>query len=224
MRVVGKLSGSGGEVALEDLDRVVSPAIRHPAQVAERADDGEPDPEHREVELLQRIAGGDQGALAEFYRRHGQVVLAQIVLVVGDRALGEEILQDTMLAVWRGAGAFRGDSRVRSWVISIARRQARDRMRRRQLRVVDDACLAEHASRDPGPDVVALDRAEAAETGNAIRALAPAHREVLGLACGAGLSLPEVAGVLQVPLGTVKSRLAAARAALSRVLDEKGQS
>jgi RNA polymerase sigma-70 factor, ECF subfamily len=209
---------------VEDLDRVSGPAIRQPVWTAERADDYGPDSECLEVVLLSRIAGGDQGALAEFYRRHGQVVLAQIVLLVGDRALAEEILQDTMLAVWRGAGSFRGDSRVRSWLISIARRQARDRMRRRQLRVVDDACLADQPSRDPGPDVVALDRAEAAEMGNAIRALTPAHREVLGLAFGAGLSLPEVAEVLQVPLGTVKSRLAAARAALGRVLDEKGQS
>jgi DNA-directed RNA polymerase specialized sigma24 family protein len=46
---------------------------------------------------------------------------------------------------------------------------------------------------------------------------------VLGLAFGSGLSLPEVAGVLEIPVGTVKSRLAAARIALSRILDEKGQ-
>jgi RNA polymerase sigma-70 factor, ECF subfamily len=57
-----------------------------------------------------------------------------------------------------------------------------------------------------------------------IRALAPLHREVLGLVFGAGLSLRETAGVLNVPVGTVKSRLAAARTALSRQLDEKGSS
>jgi RNA polymerase sigma-70 factor (ECF subfamily) len=218
---------------LEDPGRAAVAAGRAPGRAAGPASDGRPGSEHFEVggpgsehfevELLRRVADGDQGALAEFYRRHGQVVLAQIVLAVGDRALGEEILQDTMLAVWRGAGSFRGDSRVRSWVISIARRQARDRMRRHRLRVVDDACLAGQPSPDPGPDVVALDRAEAAEMGQAIRMLAPAHREVLGLACGAGLSLAEVAELLHVPLGTVKSRLAAARAALSRARDGKGK-
>ena len=161
--------------------------------------------------------------MSEFYERHGRVVLGQIFLIVGERALAEEILQDTMLAIWQGAGSFRGESRVSSWLIAIARRQARDRLRRRRLRVVDDARLAERPSRAPGPEVIALDRAKAAEVGNAIRALAPAHREVLGLAFGTGLSLPEVARVLRVPLGTVKSRLTAARAALCRVLEE-GQS
>jgi RNA polymerase sigma-70 factor (ECF subfamily) len=174
--------------------------------------------------LLRRIGEGDEDAMTAFYREHGQVVFAQVLLVAGERALAEEIVQDTMLAVWRGAGAFRGDSSVRSWVIAIARRQTRDRLRRRRLRVVDDAFLAEQPGAGPGPEVMALDRAELAEVRNAIRDLAPAHREVLGLAFGSALSLPEVAGVLEIPLGTVKSRLTAARAALNRILEEKGQS
>ena len=173
--------------------------------------------------LLARIGQGDEDAMAAFYREHGRVVLAQVLLVTGERVLAEEIVQDTMLAVWRAAGSFRGESSVRSWVIAIARRQTRDRMRRQRLRVVDDAFLADQPGSGPGPEVTALDRAELAEVKGAIRELAVPHREVLGLAFGAGLSLPEVAGVLDIPVGTVKSRLAAARAALSRILDKKGQ-
>ena len=173
--------------------------------------------------LLGRIAQGDEDAMAAFYRAHGRVVLAQVLLVTGERVLAEEIVQDTMLAVWRGAGSFRGESSVRSWVIAIARRQTRDRLRGRRLRVVDDAFLADQPGSGPGPEAMALDRAELAEVLGAIRELAPAHREVLGLAFGTGLSLPEVAGVLEIPVGTVKSRLAAARTALSRILEEKGQ-
>jgi RNA polymerase sigma-70 factor (ECF subfamily) len=71
---------------------------------------------------------------------------------------------------------------------------------------------------------MALDRAELAEVRDAIRDLAPAHREVLGLALAAGLSLPEVADVLEIPVGTVKSRLTAARAALNQILEQKGLS
>lgn len=77
--------------------------------------------------LLQRVAGGDRDALGTLYRRHAHVVLAQIRLAVGEPGLSEEILQDTMLAVWQGAGSFRGGSQVRSWIIAIALRQARDR-------------------------------------------------------------------------------------------------
>jgi RNA polymerase sigma-70 factor, ECF subfamily len=181
------------------------------------------DPACDDAALLRRIGQGDEGAMAAFYREHGRAVFAQVLLVVGDRAMAEEIVQDTMLAVWRGAGLFRGESSVRSWVIAIARRQTRDRLRRQRLRVVDNAFLADQPGSAPGPEVMALDRAELAEVRGAIRELAPAHREVLGLAFGSGLSLPEVAGVLEIPVGTVKSRLTAARTALSRILDEKGQ-
>jgi len=174
--------------------------------------------------LVRRIGQGDEDAMAEFYREHGRVVLAQVLLVTGERVLAEEIVQDTMLAVWRGAGSFRGESSARSWVIAIARRQTRDRLRGRRLRVVDGAFLADRPGPGPGPEAMALDRAELAEVMGAIRELAPAHREVLGLAFGSGLSLPEVAGVLEIPVGTVKSRLAAARTALNRVLDEREQS
>jgi RNA polymerase sigma-70 factor (ECF subfamily) len=174
--------------------------------------------------LLHRIDQGDEDAMAAFYREHGRVVLGQVLLVAGDRRLAEEILQDTMLAVWRGAGSFRGESSVRSWVIAIARRQTRDRLRVRRLRVVDDAFLADQPGSGPGPEVLALDRADLAEVRIAIRELAPSHREVFGLVFGSGLSLPEVAGVLEIPVGTVKSRLTAARTALSRILSEKGQS
>ena len=181
------------------------------------------DPGCGDAGLLRRIGRGDEGAMAEFYREHGRVVFAQVLLVAGERVLAEEIVQDTMLAVWRGAGSFRGESSVRSWVIAIARRQTRDRLRGQRLRVVDDAFLADQPGSGPGPEVIALDRAELAEVRGAFRELTPAHREVLGLAFGSGLSLPEVAGVLEIPVGTVKSRLAAARTALNRILDKKGQ-
>jgi RNA polymerase sigma-70 factor (ECF subfamily) len=182
-----------------------------------------PDGACDDAALLRRIGQGDEDAMASFYREHGRVVLAQILLVTGERVLAEEVVQDTMLAVWRGAGSFRGESSARSWVIAIARRQTRDRLRGRRLRVVNDAFLADQPSSGPGPEATALDRAELAEVKGAIRELALPHREVLGLAFGSGLSLPEVAGVLEIPVGTVKSRLAAARTALSRILDEKGQ-
>jgi RNA polymerase sigma-70 factor, ECF subfamily len=189
------------------------------AAVFTRSQDGACD----DAGLLRRIGRGDEDAMAEFYREHGRVVLAQVLLVTGERVLAEEIVQDTMLAVWRGAGSFKGESSVRSWVIAIARRQTRDRLRARRLRVVDDAFLADQPGSGPGPEMTALDRAELAEVRVAIRDLAPSHRELLGLAFGSGLSLPEVADVLEIPVGTVKSRLTAARAALSRILNEKGQ-
>jgi RNA polymerase sigma-70 factor (ECF subfamily) len=180
-------------------------------------------PAQGDAELLRRIGKGDEDAMAAFYREHGRVVLAQVLLVTGERVLAEEIVQDTMLAVWQRAASFRGESSARSWAIAIARRQTRDRLRGRRLPVVNDAFLADRPGSNPGPEVMALDRAELAEVKGAIRGLASPQRELMGLVFGSGLSLPEVAEVLEIPVGTVKSRLSAARAALNRILTEEGR-
>lgn len=179
--------------------------------------------EQDDVWLVRRVADGDRDALAALYRRHGGVVLAQIVLAVGEPTLSEEILQDTMLAVWRGAASFRGESAVRSWIIAIARRQARDRLRRQPMRAVSDvADLSGLPAPEAGPEEAVIERDEAEAIADAVGQLGRLHREVLGLAFGAGLTLAETAAVLEVPVGTVKSRLSAARAALARALAEKG--
>jgi RNA polymerase sigma-70 factor (ECF subfamily) len=190
------------------------------AQMSPRPDDAD---DADDAALLRRVAGGDRDALGALYRRHAHVVLAQIRLAVGEPGLSEEILQDTMLAVWRGAGSFRGVSQVRSWIIAIALRQARDRLRRRRVAVVaDESVLSRQAAADPGPEAQVLERAELAVVAEAIRSLRPGHREVLGLVFGADLTLAGAAEVLGVPVGTVKSRLAAARTALARALGGKG--
>lgn len=157
------------------------------------------------------------------YQRHGRVVLAQIVLAVGEPALGEEILQDTMLAVWRGAASFRGQAAVRSWIIAIARRQSRDRLRHRPPDATAGiADISGWPAPEAGPEQTVLERAEATATAESVRQLGALHREVLGLVFGAGLTLAEAAAVLEVPVGTVKSRLSAARVALAQALAEKG--
>jgi RNA polymerase sigma-70 factor, ECF subfamily len=172
--------------------------------------------------LLRAMAAGDRDALAELYERHGQAVFALLVLVTGDRPLSEEILQDTMLAAWRGAAGFRGDSAVRSWLVAIANRQARDRLRRRRFIIVDDQFLSETPAAGSGPEQYALRRAETAAVAAAIGELNPIHREVLSLVFGANLTMAETADLLKVPLGTVKSRLSAARAALALAMTQRG--
>jgi RNA polymerase sigma-70 factor (ECF subfamily) len=182
-----------------------------------------PENHQDDVALVRRVADGDRDALAVLYQRHGGVVLAQLTLTVGDPTLSEEILQDTMLAVWRGAGSFRGESAVRSWIVSIARRQARDRLRSRAVRAVADVTdLSALPAPEAGPEETVIGRAEAEVIAAALGQLGRLHREVLGLVFGVGLSLAEAAAVLEVPVGTVKSRLFAARAALARALSEKG--
>jgi RNA polymerase sigma-70 factor, ECF subfamily len=172
--------------------------------------------------LVSLVADGNREALAKLYVRHGRVLLAQIRLLLADRGMSEEVLQDTILAVWNGAREFRGDSRVLSWMISIARRRTRDRLRRRRVVHLNDDILVEQPDRGFGPESLALARVEVSAVASALKALRPAHREVLGLVLGANLPLEDVARVLEIPTGTVKSRLSAARAALSSQLRKEG--
>jgi len=74
--------------------------------------------------LLRRIGQGDEDAMAAFYREHGRVVLAQVLLVTGEHVLAEEILQDTMLAVWAWRGLLPG--RVVGAVVGDRHRPAAD--------------------------------------------------------------------------------------------------
>ena len=88
-------------------------------------DAGEPD-----IWLVERIGRGDATALEALYARHGRALLAYLIGQVGDPHLAEEVLQDVMLAVWRSAAQFRGESAVRTWLLAIARRAITARQRR----------------------------------------------------------------------------------------------
>ena len=164
--------------------------------------------------VLARIAAGDRTALANLYDDHQTVLLRYLLSLTDDRGQAEEILQDTLLAVWKGAASFEGRSTVLTWLIGIARRQAHNTLRRRSLPRVD---LAEIESLPDGhqdlEDTV-IANAEREELTDAVRHLAPIHREILNLTFAVELSYAEMATLLEVPEGTIKSRLSNAKRAL----------
>ncbi len=167
-----------------------------------------PDPDRW---LLQAMAKGDMRALDELYTRHGRGILAYLIGLVGDRQLAEEVLQDVMLAAWRGAGQFRGESQVRTWLFSIARLQALAALRGRKLVSVP---------LDEGVWVTAAD--DPSDRGQTVRAalteLPADQRETLELIFYHELTGVEAAAVLGVAPGTIKSRLSRAKATLRGLL------
>lgn len=171
--------------------------------------------------LLELVAAGDQTALERLYLRHGPALLAYAQGLLADRYRAEEALQDTLFAVWRGAGSFQARSTVRTWIFGICRRQAIRRMNGHGPVHVPIDTTGELAASEPGPETIALARADARAVAEAIAELTPIHREVLSLTFGAGLSNEEVATVLEIPVGTVKSRLFHARAVLAHVLSDR---
>lgn len=173
-------------------------------------------------DLIDHVAAGDRDALATLYQRYGTALYAYLVRLVGDRSLAEEILQDTLVAVWKSARTFEGRSSLQTWLIGIARRQAHNNGRRRVLPRADVAELETVAAADPDPEGQALARANREELAEAMIRLSPLHREVLVLAFVHGLSYDEMARTIGVPIGTIKSRLSNAKTALRGLL-ERGE-
>jgi RNA polymerase sigma factor (sigma-70 family) len=172
--------------------------------------------------LLARLAAGQRDAIDRLYGRYGRPLYAFVYDFVGDAGLAEEIVQDTFVAAWRGARSFEGRSSVSSWLFAIARRQARDRLRRVRPELIPVEELAALPASDPEPEAVALASVTRSELASALRRLPGHHREVLMLAFVAELSGSEIASVLGIPEGTVKSRMHAARRALREQLPEAG--
>ena len=174
-----------------------------------------------DVELLQHVAMGDQAALDPLYTRHAAVLLRYLRQLTRDTLEAEEILQDTFVAAWTSAKRFEERSTVRTWLFSIARRQWRDRHRRHALDLAPDADLDQLTDPAPTPDENALAAVASEELSALVERLSPAHRDVLALAFVDELSYAEIAQVLDVPVGTVKSRLNHAKQALKKLVTQR---
>jgi len=175
-------------------------------------------PDEGDALLIRRIAHGDRQALTDLYLRHRQALFHYLLQFTSDDGVAEELLQDTLVAVWKNARSYKGDARVLAWLFGIARRRACKRLRRRELPQADLAELETVPAEDPEPEAALLASVTRAEIAAALAQLAPQHREALLLAFVHELSYAEIAAVLEVPLGTVKSRLNHAKRSLRAVL------
>ena len=173
--------------------------------------------------VVTRIAADDQEALRILYTRYRPRLWRYLWRRLdGDTEAVEDALQEIWLAVWRGAPGYRPKGQVAAWIFQIAHRHVahlrRDgartlegRLHPHALDTEDDELL--YAVYEAGShEEHVLDRLALVE---AVRMLSPAHREVLELVFHHGFALAEVAQILDIPLGTVKSRVSYARRALA---------
>lgn len=157
--------------------------------------------------LLQQVLRRDPVALAQLYQRHGSAVYALAHYILRDRAVAEELTQEIFLTVWNKAEQYREQqARFRTWLLSITRHRAIDYLRQRRRRIradlsLDDATVAEE--RAPLSEPVDTQR----ELHLLLQHLPPEQRTAIEMCYLQGYTHEEIAAQLQVPLGTVKSRI-----------------
>lgn len=170
-----------------------------------------------DLDLIRRMQAGDDNAVRDLYAQYGQRLYAYALRLTNDPATAEDVTQSTLVTAWRTARNFRGEGRLIAWLLGIVHHAAMKSLR--GITNYLDEVAEETVSEDqPSPEEQAQVRDERRWVRQGIQSLSPEHRAVLDLIFYQGLSLNEAAQVLNIPVGTVKSRLSYARDHLRGVL------
>lgn len=170
-------------------------------------------------ELMGRIAQEQRDAFAELFRRYAGRVQGYLTKSLG-AAAAAETTQEVFLRVWRKASRYDPSKASPStWIFAIARNARVDRIRRVARPEPDPDDPMWVPSQPPPPDAATHRRREAERVRALVQALPDKQRQVVHMAYLSGRSLPEIASDLDIPLGTVKSRL---RLAMARLRDASG--
>jgi RNA polymerase sigma-70 factor (ECF subfamily) len=174
-----------------------------------------------EKELVALAKKGDRHAFGDLIRQHHRGVINVVYRLCGDTQLAEDAAQEAFIRAWQNLDRFRPQSSsanpFRNWVYRIATNAALDMLRRE--RPTSDIADLPLASPNPGPEASLEDQQRSSQVHRAVLALSPASRSALILREYEGLSYQEIAETLEIPIGTVMSRLNHARRQLRQSLE-----
>jgi RNA polymerase sigma-70 factor (ECF subfamily) len=173
-----------------------------------------------DAELLALVAEGDTRALSVVYDRHAPWISVRLRRRCNDPELVTEVLQDTFVAVWRGASGFRGEGEVAGWLWGVAVRRLVSRLRQRPGD--REVLVAEVTAERPEASVEerVLAGVEYGDLAPAMARLSPEMRAVVQATVLDGLTTREASALLGVPRATVKTRLLRAKTQLRKDLVE----
>lgn len=176
----------------------------------------------KDADLLARMGRGERQALADLYDRFAPRLLALGVRMLGDRREAEDVVHDVFVETWHAARSYAPErGTVSSWMNLRMRSRCLDRLR--------SADRSRTIRSDDGPSLAAVPESVPPGSGDqttvlrALESLSPEQRRVLELGYYAGMSQSEIAAVVGVSIGTVKSRTAAALQKLRTRLAEPGE-
>jgi RNA polymerase sigma-70 factor, ECF subfamily len=193
----------------------LDPPVRLPRhrKVATIPDVSAADP--TDEQLLERIGRRDSHAFETLYRRYARSVLGLALRRLGDRGRAEDAVQETFTAIWRAAGTYKPERGAAApWLFAVARNSIADRGRARRE---PPAEAPDEPSNEAGPDERAEQNWLSWRVHAALELLPDHERQLIELAYWSGLSQSEIANLVGIPLGTVKTRT---RSALARLADE----
>ncbi len=179
-----------------------------------------------DAELLAATARGDRDAFEALYARHGAAVLRHVERLLGARDEAQDVAQETFLRVWRKSSQWENRGSAAGWIFSIATNLSLNQLQSRRCRedrLREDvlAGVADTAREGPAEALLRAERIRAVREG--VGRLSEEKRVVLALYLDEGVTLREIAEKLDLPLGTVKSRMHYAWRLLREGLDMEGE-
>lgn len=171
----------------------------------------------QDAQLLSRVLDGDHEAFNQIMRNHEDRVFSVCLRIMGGREQALDATQETFLTAFRKAGQFKGDAALGTWIYRIAVNTCYDQLRKQKRRRTD--AIPDHFDpSDPSAEDVVESAALRPEIQQALSAIPQDFRAAVVLSDIEGLGLQDVAEVLGVPVGTVKSRVFRGRRLLAREL------
>ena len=167
--------------------------------------------------LLAAVAEGNPAALEDLYRRHAGWLSLRLARRCADPAVVDEVLQDTFVAIWKGASSYRGQGEAGAWIWGIAIRRLVDAFRRQPPTTYPLEAAETLDTIESAEDRVLLG-VEHGDLAGAIGSLSPELLVVVQATVLDGLTTREAAHLLGIPAGTVKTRMMRARRALRKEL------
>ncbi|MFT5111402.1 MAG: RNA polymerase sigma-70 factor (ECF subfamily) [Parasphingorhabdus sp.] len=168
--------------------------------------------------LIAQISEGSEVAMTRFYKAHESRIYAFALKKVNDPHASADIVIETMMAVWTGAGSYKGTAKVSTWLFGIAHRKSIDVLRKRGRQETDELDFdIEDESSDFSLALEAIE--DGAQLHQCIKALPAAQQEIVHLAFFEDLSYPEISAITDCAEGTIKSRIFHAKSKLKQCVE-----
>lgn len=173
-------------------------------------------------DLIERIKAGDQLALKTLYARHHVKIFRFAMRILRSESSAEDVVSEVFLDVWRRAANFEGRSEASTFLLSVARNKAYSQLRKRREDELDDEQAGQIEDSADTPEAALQKKNKGEMLRACLSRLSPEHREVMDLVYYHDKSVEEVAEIVGIPEGTVKTRMFHARKKLAEMAKAAG--